>query len=156
MSPIQKTAIGGLIVCIFPHIWISIPLFTNHACAFQQKDGFILHDSFCSLLSNQYISNISNIYNRDKILSLESQTICDHVFSDPKLDHLFTILCFYQAWSNLISQSFSLYPTFLISVTSIYFTCHALECVSHTCIYCARDMVFHTILFSFSLYIIFK
>ena len=42
-----------------------------------------------SLLSNPYISNISNIYNPDKNSSLASQTICDHMFSDPKSDHTF-------------------------------------------------------------------
>ena len=35
--------------------------------------------------------NISNIYNPDENTSLESQTICDHMFSDPKLDHTFHV-----------------------------------------------------------------
>ena len=39
---------------------------------------------------NQYISNISNLYNPDVNLSLASQTICDHMFSYPKSDHIFS------------------------------------------------------------------
>ena len=35
---------------------------------------------FIYILSNQYISNIYNIYNLDEKLSLSSQTICDHIF----------------------------------------------------------------------------
>ena len=47
---------------------------------------------FCFyLLSDRYISNISNIYNLDEKLSLASQTICDYMFSDTKSDHYFHI-----------------------------------------------------------------
>ena len=69
----------------FPHIRISIPLSTKHAhdqCNENAIGGF-------SLLSNQYISNIPNLYNPDVNLSLSSQMICDHMFSDPKSDNIF-------------------------------------------------------------------
>ena len=45
--------------------------------------------TFFSLLLNQYILNISNIYNVYIHLSLASQTICDLMFSDPKSDRIF-------------------------------------------------------------------
>ena len=48
---------------------------------------FILLDSFVLLRLNLYISTISSVYNPDQHLSLSYQTICDHMFSDPKLDH---------------------------------------------------------------------
>ena len=51
---------------------------------------FLFYTEFLfSLRLSTYISNISNIYNPDKKMSLVSQTICDHMFSDPKLDHTF-------------------------------------------------------------------
>ena len=46
-----------------------------------------------SLLSNKYISNmsnISNIYNLDANLSLAYKKICDRMFSDPKSDNIFS------------------------------------------------------------------
>ena len=46
---------------------------------------------FFSLLSNKYISNISNLYNTCENSSLSPQTICEHMFSDPKSDHTFHI-----------------------------------------------------------------
>ena len=46
---------------------------------------------FTPLLLYEYISNISNLYNLDKNLSLASQMICDHMFSDSKSDHIFRI-----------------------------------------------------------------
>ena len=53
---------------------------------------FYFTRQFCFyLISNGYISKISNIYNPDKNLSLASQTIWDHLFSDPKSDHTFHI-----------------------------------------------------------------
>ena len=55
------------------------------------------------LLLNQYISNISNIYNPDVNLSLAYLTICDHMFSYPKSYNIFSyfwlhtwhIFCFF-------------------------------------------------------------
>ena len=52
---------------------------------YHQQDGFILHDNFYLRLSPY----ISNLYNPEQNLSLASQTICDHMFSDPKLDYNF-------------------------------------------------------------------
>ena len=46
---------------------------------------------FNPLFLNPFISNISNIYNTDEGLSLAPQTICDHMFSDPKSDHTFYV-----------------------------------------------------------------
>ena len=39
---------------------------------------------------NQYISNLSNIYNPSVNISLASQMKCDKMFSDPKSDHIFS------------------------------------------------------------------
>ena len=57
---------------------------------FQQQDSSILTDIFY-LLSNPYIKNISNLYNPDKKLILKSPTLCDPMFSDPELDHIFHV-----------------------------------------------------------------
>ena len=75
----------------FTHILISFLWSTKHDHTCKQLDGFILYDNFYSLFSNPYTSNISNIYNLDKNTSLSSQIICDHMFSDPNLDHTFRI-----------------------------------------------------------------
>ena len=56
-----------------------------------------------SLLLNKYISNITDIYNPGINLSWTSQTIYDHMFSDPNSDHIFSyfrlhtciIFCFF-------------------------------------------------------------
>ena len=54
------------------------------------KDGTkMLSTSFINFL-NQYISNISDIYNPNVNMSIASQTKCDSMFSDPKLDHIFS------------------------------------------------------------------
>ena len=37
---------------------------------------------------NQCISNISNLYNTNVNMSLESQMKCDNILSDPKSDHI--------------------------------------------------------------------
>ena len=71
----------------FPHILIYIQWSTKHARD-QCNKNFI--NSF-SLLLNQHISNISNLYNPGINLSLESQTICYHMFSYPKSYHIFFI-----------------------------------------------------------------
>ena len=108
---VKKVSPTVVLLCTVPHILISTPWQKNHACSCQQQDGFILHDCFFSLLSNQYISNISNIsiiYNPDKKLSLEYQTICDHMFSDPKSDHNFHIF-WLRTW-----------PIFFLLVTIYY------------------------------------
>ena len=50
---------------------------------------------FFSRLLNQYISNISDIYNFYYTylnLSLSSQMICEHMFSDPKSVHILNFL----------------------------------------------------------------
>ena len=52
---------------------------------------FYFTQHFFSVLLNIYISNIYNIYNPDKKMSLASQTICYHIFSDPKLGYTFHI-----------------------------------------------------------------
>ena len=72
------------------HIQRYTPLFTRHACD-RWNENLI---DFFSLLSNKYISNISNLYNPDVNLSLVYQTIYDHMFSDPKWDHIFSYFCF--------------------------------------------------------------
>ena len=82
---INAVKISSTVLRKFPHIRISIPWLTNQARNWCNK---IFIDGF-SLLSNQYISNISVIYNPDVNLSLVSQTVCDHTFSDPKSDHIF-------------------------------------------------------------------
>ena len=51
----------------------------------------LFYTAFFSVLLNIYISNIYNIYNPDKKMSLASQTICYHIFSDPKLGYTFHI-----------------------------------------------------------------
>ena len=40
-------------------------------------------------MSSIIFSSSSNLYNPDVNLSLVSQTKCDNMFSDPKLDHIF-------------------------------------------------------------------
>ena len=60
----------------FTHIKVSISWRTKQSrnqCNTNVIDGF-------SLIPNQYISNISNIYNTDVNLTLASQTIFDHIF----------------------------------------------------------------------------
>ena len=53
--------------------------------------NFLFYTTFVPLISNTYISNIPNLYSTEKNLSLAPQTICDHMFSDPKSDHNFHI-----------------------------------------------------------------
>ena len=53
---------------------------------------FYFTHQFFSLLSNPYISNISNIYNPEKNSSLASQTRCDHMFSYPNLYLTFHVI----------------------------------------------------------------
>ena len=73
-----------MLLRIFTHIRIFIPWPTKHSPDRCNK-SFI--GSF-SLPSNEYISNISNLYNLDINFSLASQKICEHLFSDPKLDNI--------------------------------------------------------------------
>ena len=88
----DENTIEVVFICSFPNISLSTLWSTKHAHACQQQDVFlILHDIFSSLLLNPCISNISNLYNPDKNPSLTSQTICNHIFSDPKLDHTFHV-----------------------------------------------------------------
>ena len=47
---------------------------------------FILLESFVSLLFESLSQISQNLYKRDKNLSLASQNICDHIFSDMKSD----------------------------------------------------------------------
>ena len=61
----------------------------SHSCMTTKRRFYFTLHSYFSLLSNPYISNISNIYNRDKNLSLAFQTKCDHMISDTKSDHTF-------------------------------------------------------------------
>ena len=56
-----------------------------------KRQSYITRQSCFSLLSNQYISNISNIYNPDVNLRLASKTICDQMLSDPNSDNIFQI-----------------------------------------------------------------
>ena len=49
---------------------------------------------FFPLLPKPCISNISNIYNLDANSILAYQTICDHMFSDPKSDHTLHVFKF--------------------------------------------------------------
>ena len=41
--------------------------------------------------SNQYVSNISNIFNLNLNMGLSFQTKCDRMFSDLESDHIFSI-----------------------------------------------------------------
>ena len=59
----------------------------SSACSQSTERKF--HRRFSRLL-NQYISNISNLYNLNVNLSLESQTKCDNMFSDPESYNLFS------------------------------------------------------------------
>ena len=73
-----------LISCYLPCYWQSkLAHVINKTVLFYTTDFY--------LLLNTYISNISNIYDTDQNLSLASQTICDQMFSYPKLDHAFHI-----------------------------------------------------------------
>ena len=99
-----KISLTVVLLHALPHILIYIPLYTKHARACQRQDSFNLHNSFFSLLSDQCISNISNIYNPDVNLRLASQTIWDHMFSDPKSDYIFS---YFQLPTWLIFRFFS-------------------------------------------------
>ena len=89
----EKNSFTYVLLPTLPRIWISISWSTNNNYTCQQQDGYIFHDSFLSLLSNQYISNLYNLYNLDVNLSLASQTICDHMFPDPQSDHISPFFC---------------------------------------------------------------
>ena len=52
---------------------------------------FIYTNVLFYLHLNPYISDISNIYNTDEILSLAYQTIYEHMFTDPELYHNFHV-----------------------------------------------------------------
>ena len=82
---INPEKISPTVLCKCSHIQISTPLSINHACNWCNKR----YQRF-SLLLNQYISNISNLYNLDVDLSFASQMICDHMFSDPKLYYIYS------------------------------------------------------------------
>ena len=72
------------------HISISILWSKHHTCTCKQQKRFIMHNSFYYyVLLNQYILNISSLCNPGVNLSLASQKIWDHMFSDPKSDHKF-------------------------------------------------------------------
>ena len=65
----------------FPRIWISTPWSTNHACAGQKQDGFILHDSFVFLYFWINISQISQISTVQKKIDLSIlNDMWPHVF----------------------------------------------------------------------------
>ena len=89
VNRIDAANISSTVLRKFPHIWISTPLSTKYDCDWCNKN-FI--DNFYLLL-NQYISNIYNVYNPGVNLSLAYQIMCDHMFSDPKSDHIFSYLC---------------------------------------------------------------
>ena len=64
----------------------------SRACSrVSTKKSFYILRQFFSLISNHYISNILNLYNLEGNSSLASQTICDHIFYDPKSDHNFHV-----------------------------------------------------------------
>ena len=54
----------------------------------------LCYSALFSILLNWYISNISNLYNLEKNLSLSFQTISDHMFSDPKSDNTLQIFSY--------------------------------------------------------------
>ena len=61
-------------ILIYTHDWKITLTHVNN------KTGFQFSRQFCfSLLSKPYISNISNLKNPDKNLSLWFQTMCDHI-----------------------------------------------------------------------------
>ena len=61
----------------------------------------------------QYISNISDIYNPNKNMSLAYQTKCKNMLTDPESDHKFSYFCFLSyvpgyIFSLLVSSNFPL------------------------------------------------
>ena len=75
---------------------------------------------FLNLIVNQYISNLSNIYNPDKKFSLASQTICDDMFSDPKSDHIFHIFGYVSGLYIFSSHMYKLSTYFKDEGVGIY------------------------------------
>ena len=61
------------------------------ALAYVNNKTVLFYITVSHLLLNQYISDISNLYNPDKNLSLESQNELRPHFSDPKSDHILYI-----------------------------------------------------------------
>ena len=81
---------SSTVLCNFTHIQISILYLKRHANDWRKKnviDGFLK-------CPNKYISNISNLYNPNKNMSLAYQMKCDIIFSDPESDHIFSHSCF--------------------------------------------------------------
>ena len=60
----------------FPPIWISILESINHTCNLWKKISSML----LLIFPDQYISNISNIYNHNVNMSLASKMKCDNMF----------------------------------------------------------------------------
>ena len=103
-SSILYSYIHFLISCYLPCYWQSkLAHVINKTVLFYTTVLFYL-------LSNPYISNISSIYNTDQNLSLASQTICDHMFSYPKLDHAFHIFQL-RSWI-IFPYPMCLFPTY--------------------------------------------
>ena len=84
----MKNVFDNIFICLFPYISISPPWSTKHTQTCHKQDDFIYKTVFIySCLS----PNISNLYNPDQILSLSSQKICEHMFSDMKLNDTFHV-----------------------------------------------------------------
>ena len=85
----EKTIIGGRITTYISLNIIIYPVIDKAFSRVSTTRGLYFTRKFFSLLSNKYISNISNLYNWDKNSSLGLHGICVHMFSDPKSDHTF-------------------------------------------------------------------
>ena len=76
-------------ITTYNSLYLNIYLVINKSFSRVTKIGRFYFKQCIFLLLDQYISNISNLYNLDKNTSLVSQTICDHMCSDPESDHIF-------------------------------------------------------------------
>ena len=95
----------SLILYFYFHFLIShyIPCYWQITLTTVINKTVLFHTTVFYLRSNPYILHISNIYNPDQHSSLASQTICDQMFSDPKLYHNFHVFHLH-AWLICISS----------------------------------------------------
>ena len=102
ISSTQKNIIDGT-TSISSNLNI-YPIIKKTTLAIDEKK---FHRWVLSNFLNQYISNISNIYNTNKNMSLAYQTKRDNKFSDSESDHIFSHFVFQlRPWFNLFFFSY--------------------------------------------------
>ena len=94
MSPMQQKCHWGYYVNLLISEYLSYSQQVKLA-----TDGKKCHRGVLLIFLNQFISNISNLYNLEENLRLSYQTKRDIIFSDPESDYIFPFFFFqFRTW----------------------------------------------------------